>query len=242
MSSVLVDPYRFGVALSPYDAAVLGDSPAVYWKLADPVGTTSPVVDSSVNNRPGGVLSGVGVTFGSTGLVTGDAQTSATFANSTPSRVVRSYESWMNVNAWTLEAIVKPSTVSGTQGFMGIDDNGTAIKFRIQMNGSAVEAIWKEGGSTRTMASASGVMVAGTKKHVMWTYNQGGSAFLYVNGTQVATSTQTTGTMPTGTVPDLFVGSLSNANPVNNGQIARFTVFTSQLAGSVAVARTTLMG
>src|SRR5262245_34474772 len=84
---------------APYDLAVLADTPALYWKLADAVGTTAPV-DSSGNARDASI-SGT-VTFGGTALVGSDSQTSATFATSPAGRVRRSYESWLNGTAFSI--------------------------------------------------------------------------------------------------------------------------------------------
>ena len=91
-----------------YSAAVLADGPLAYYRLGDSSGTT--MTDSSGNGRNGTYAGSP--TLGAPGLVIGDTDTAVTF-NGTSQQAQVPYGSWMNTTSLTLEAIIKPTSVTG---------------------------------------------------------------------------------------------------------------------------------
>lgn len=223
------------VASSPplsYDAAVLADTPDLYWIFGDTAGTTSPV-DASGNTRTGTAGPGGSVTFGSAGVISGDAETSALFATG---NVFRNHETWMDAAAITLEAVIKPTGVSGSQTIVGIDDVGTNLKARVRLSGSQVQAFLS--GGAHLIASASGSITAGGIFHIAFTVGAGGEE-LYVNGSLAASTTGST----LGAVNTTFiVGALTSGfQEPFNGKIGRVAAYTSRLTSTQVAAHAALL-
>lgn len=214
-----------------YDAAVLADSPAVYWKLADPAGTqtggTDAIKDSSGNNRNGTVPSAFGVTCGSTGLVSTDSQTSATFNSG---RVMRAYDaSWMNTTEYSADAVINlTSLAQGT--ILGMDDTGTNLKWRFEQNTGKTQIEWKTAGAYKSLVSPASAIALNTTYHVAWTFKQGVSHLLYINGSQVASNTVDTGALNTISGIEMLCGSIQGGNAPLIGRIARAAVYLTQLS------------
>lgn len=216
-----------------YDDAVLADSPQMYLKLADAVGTTNPVVDSSGNSRPGNVTNTV--TFGSAALVTGDAQTSMQVLSAGAGRVTRVRDAWMATpSEWTVDFILKPTSLPSQATYVGLDDNGTNLKWRLESNATGVFFVeWKEtGGTYRSLGTAAGALVAGTKKHLAFTYKVGGGCFLYVNGVQAASSGITQTTLFDSSSGIFNIGALAGPILPMNGLIGRVALYTTQLSAA----------
>lgn len=92
--------------VSNYKTTILGENPLGYWRLGDPVGSTT-AADSSGNALTGTVNGSV--TFGATGGVAGDANTAAAFTGgyiALPTSTLPTGKS-----AWTLKALVNPSGI-----------------------------------------------------------------------------------------------------------------------------------
>jgi Concanavalin A-like lectin/glucanases superfamily len=157
-----------------------------YWRLGEVSGTTA--ADST------GAVSGTysSVTLGSPGLV-GSSDPAASFSGSS-NRMAAATSSYgfAGTGSFTVEAAIKPTTVDATSrrifssevlsggsvvnGF-GLWNNGSANKLQVcRIPGGTYEC-------ATTSAAASGVA-----KHVAATYD-GSTLKLYVNGTQVASTT-----------------------------------------------------
>lgn len=100
--------------------AALGINVAGWWRQGEASGTT--MADSSGNGRDG--IYGDAPTLGQTGLIVGDATTSASYADSADYAQVN-FASWMNTSALTLVMVVKNPT-SGTGKLLITRDDGVS--------------------------------------------------------------------------------------------------------------------
>lgn len=181
-----------------YSSEVLADSPLAYYRLGDASGTT--MTDSSGNGRNGTYN---GPTLGATGLLTGDANTSADFDGTNDRCTVTYNAGWMAPANWTIEAWFNTDTTSGAAVIAGrqasgnarwsITRSGTGLVFRFNSNGSS-------GWNDLTVAS---VVTTGQTYHVVGTWD-GTTRRLYLNGSQIGSDTP--GFTPSGTA-GLSIGS-----------------------------------
>jgi hypothetical protein len=152
-----------------YSSEVLADSPLLYPRLGDASGTTC--VDSSGNGRNGtyiGTLS-----LAQTGLLVGDADTSVDFPG-TNSRVEFTDAAWMDVSTATIEALIRPDTLSGTDTIISRDLSGTAGSrcWLFRLNAGKLEFIfWDSGGTQRGPYTAATTLSTGTTYYVAVTFD-----------------------------------------------------------------------
>lgn len=171
-----------------YSAEVLADSPLFYGRLGEASGTT--MNDSSGNGRNGSHVSSP--TLGATGLLVGDADTAVTYSSGKYSEVTSA--TWMDAASFTIEALIKPTGVSGTQTIASRYDGGdsgsfTVSSWTLRLDGNKL-ACYIFAGTTFGAATQSTTLTAGTTYHVAATYD-GTTITVYVNGTSVGTATRT---------------------------------------------------
>jgi hypothetical protein len=199
-----------------YSSEVLADTPIGYWRLGDASGTT--MTDSSGNSRNGTYANSP--TLGTTGLLTSDSDTAVTFASaSSQSASVPDDNSLDNLTAITVEAWIKPSTVSGTPLIVN-RDTSTVRSFQFRLNAGKLEFL-KTTGTIVTAASAS-TLSTGTVYHVAAVYN-GTDIRLYINGVLDGTPASATGGMGIITRP-LEIGVRAGTN-FFNGVIDEVAVY-----------------
>lgn len=87
---------------SQFASEVLADSPLLYWRIGESSGTTA--VDSSGNGRDGTYFGSP--TLGVPGMIRGDANTTASFLQSTNDYISLASASWMNVASMTISCSV----------------------------------------------------------------------------------------------------------------------------------------
>lgn len=151
------------------------------------------MTDSSGNGHTGGAYAGT-VTLGATGILTGDSGTCADF---TAGNGAALGAAWMSAaNAVTVEAIIRPDTVSGASyNFIAVrdDNNGTGNYWWLVLKGTKLTALCRG-----AEFSGATTITAGNTYHVAFTYDSvATTAKLYVNGSVDASVTRT-GTMSTG--------------------------------------------
>jgi hypothetical protein len=188
-----------------YAGAVLADSPLFYGRLGEASGTT--MTDSSGNGHNGSYTS---VTLGATGLLTSSSDTAASF-NGTSSFGAVPYGSWMNTATWSVEALFKPSSVSGARTivtrYTPASYDGV---FHLRQDNAAVTLYAFRSASLVTCGATGVTLVNGTIYHVVGTYD-GSNLQIYVNGTLKNTITSVTGLNNTTTVNPIGVGRSNNA-------------------------------
>lgn len=164
-----------------YSSEVLADSPLFYSRLGDPSGAT--MTDSSGNSHDGTYSN---MTLGTTGLLVGDADTAITL-NGTTSRADVTNGSWMNASGVTLEAVIKPTTLSAYHVIMA-RDSGTTRGFMFRINPSKqLEWEFRNAAGTLFTATGSTALSAGSKYHVAATCD-GSNMKLWLNGAQDGSS------------------------------------------------------
>ena len=182
-----LDSASVSITVLSFAAQTLVYGPSLWWRLGDAAGTTA--TDSSGNSHTGTAAS---VTFGATGLVTGDADTAATL--SAPARVDVSggYASWMD-NA----------NISGRVLFKTTNTDANGIVFMSRWDGAAGLWIFDHvNGNIRlklngTTVTTTGLTLNDGNKHsASFTYD-GTTVKLYADGalvkSQAATATITGG-------------------------------------------------
>ncbi|WP_394553141.1 LamG-like jellyroll fold domain-containing protein [Agromyces sp. MMS24-JH15] len=95
-------------SLSTYARTVIDDRPTYYWRLGDASSATG------VDNTVGGVNAskGSGITFGSSGAITGDADTAAAFDGTDSGRAISQEQVWRD-DTFAVEAWFKTTSTSG---------------------------------------------------------------------------------------------------------------------------------
>lgn len=200
-----------------YAAAVLADSPLAYWRRGDSAGTTA--ADSSGNSRTAAYYSSSSPV---PGLLTSDADG----ARSVPQVIGNA--AWMNVNGITVEAWIKPSSTNNNTGLVSRfntdsdwimwcnTSNKIAVRFYNTVH-TAVDLAWSTTPTT------------GAIYHVVATYVSG-QARLYVNGTQVDSSTALTGNLKVGIGANIEGGSYNGGSFQFAGVIDEIAVYSGELS------------
>jgi hypothetical protein len=204
-----------------YAAAAQFTSPAGYWRLGDPAGSTT-AADASPTGDAGAVHGAV--TFGQPGAIgTDPTHTAAAFDGST-GFIDLGNPAALQSNSGTVAAWIK--TTSGDSGYHAIALKWYAYGLFVQ-NGDLVTYDW----STNTEHD-SGVSVADGHWHqVALTYQSGvqNGTTLYVDGTPVATTTITAQNQAN----DALIGSGSTAGvEYFDGDIDDVTFYPNVLTGA----------
>ena len=172
-----------------YSDEVLADSPVAYWRLGEAAGSTS-VADSTANANTGTVT---GATLGAVSLLTGDANTAATFdgvddkIDVTDSASLQSPSTALAVETW-----VKLSDVTTRQTIVSrYDTTGNLRAWMVEVAGLDVSLyIGSGGGSSFIETHSSGdVLTINTVHHVVckWDANaNAGACRIFVDGKEVA--------------------------------------------------------
>ena len=174
------------MAVDEYATQVLADGPVGYWRLAEPLGSTT-AADASGNGGTG-ECSG-GVTFGQTGPAGGD--TAAVFDGST-GRISVPNSEVLNPGRITMEAVVRWDGPTGVQqrilekeSFAGTTQYGLSVKPDGRM---LVELRRRVPGPPDLMVAESrGVLTPGAGAHVAATYD-GLDIRIYIDGSLDSTT------------------------------------------------------
>lgn len=214
-------------ATAGYSGAVLADTPLVYLRMGETSGSTA--VDASGNARNGLYAATKTAT---TGLLTGDAD------GATAQRGTISPASWMDVAAITLECLLKPTNTNNNAGILA-RFGGTGHVWIMWIDTSSKIAIrfYNTGGSQVDLSWAT-TPTTGTIYHVAATY-QSGQARLYINGTQVASSTAMTGTLKT--AAEYFEWHAYQSTFEPNATIDEVAIYSGELSSTRIAAHAALI-
>lgn len=213
-----------------YSAEVLADSPLAYYRLGEASGTT--MTDSSGNGRNGSHVSSP--TLGSTSLLVGDANTAVTYSSGKYSETTSA--TWMDASSFSVDALIKPTAVSGTQTIASRYDGGdsgsfTVSSWTLRLDGNKL-ACYIFSGASFGVATQSTTLTAGTTYHVGATYDgTTGAITVYVNGTSVGTGTRTSMNSPV-TRPFRISRSGNSATESFAGVIDEVAYYGSVLTGT----------
>lgn len=215
-----------------YAAEVLADSPLAYWRLGDASGTT--MTDSSGNSRNGTYVNSP--TLGATGLLTTDADTCVDWDGSNDHATVTS-AAWMNGwTAFTAEAIVKPDTVSGdriivcrTSWLGGPTDGGRGWHLIIQGGQFNLGIRFTDG--TAIDSKVGPTVTAGTTYHAAMVFSPT-TLKLYLNGTEVYTTTAHAGKTVNSPVTDLRLSREAYGVGFFDGKMDEVAVYGTALSAA----------
>jgi hypothetical protein len=162
-------------ANTPYSTTIL-DTPNLvsFWRLNEQSGTTA--VDSKDGNNGG--YEGA-VTLGVSGLVSSDSQDTDNFGaqfDGQTGYVSVQFAANLNQPAFTVEALVQPSTTDANKHVIVASDTG----YQLVLNGSAVEASVADGGAFSPPVVVNAGTEGGPPYYIAMTYD-GTNLELYVN-------------------------------------------------------------
>jgi hypothetical protein len=166
---------------SAYAGVVIGDTPAGYWRLGESSGSTA--ADSSGNGRDGTYS---GPTLGAAGLLVGDSDKAITNGGGDNTTIPNG--SWINSGtAFSVEAIIKPSSLSGTHTIASAYQSAafSNSRFTLRFDGSTLK-LYTFDSVTFYFATCSASFSTGVKHHVIATYNSGTIKF-YIDGVLAGT-------------------------------------------------------
>lgn len=191
-----------------YSAEVLTDTPIGYWRLGDSAAGTA-AADSSGNARPG--VTGAGgakPTLGVAGLLTGDADTAATFNGQ---RIDVADDAAWDVAVLTVEAVVQMGTSSNPRAIIGRDDGASAKSwtFGTSSAGKVQLVILTNAGSFAFAESATSVH-DNAVHHVAATFD-GTTIQVYLDGAASGSAT-TTALVPGVNAQPLLIGTTGGVN------------------------------
>lgn len=177
--------FSAAATLRAYRAAVLTDSPYLYWRLNESSGTTA--ADSSSNGTRTATFYNT-YTFGATSPITGEAGNTAV---DFPSGLMTQNGSQTAPTTFTVEAWLKTGTTAGGRiigfGSSGTTSASTNADRHLYLNPSG-KIVFGVGTSTKSVITSPSSYSNGAWHHVVGTYTSGGLLRLYVNGSQVAVS------------------------------------------------------
>lgn len=183
-----------------YDAAILTDNPAGYWKLDETAEFDHAVYDSSGNDKHG--QRAAQIVRGLPGMLNGSTRSMRTIGD--PSYIHMpanfgmfssfTFEGWFNFDVINDQAHVATKwgrTSSDGNTFFLWFDSFSRLEFLITMNGA--------GGGVKTLVGSS-ALTAGTRYHLVITFNGTTKVMsIYLNGVVHASQTVTGSTLRVGT-------------------------------------------
>lgn len=233
--------FSAAAVLRAYRAAVLADSPYLYWRLNETSGTTA--ADATANNRPGTYA--LTYTQGQTSPITGEADNRAVAFSS---GVVTQNASQTAPTTFSIEAWVRSTSTAGGRIF-GFGSNGgtttsTTDDRHLYLNtaGQIVFGVGTaaSGANARVLVTSPSAYNNGAWHHVVATFTPTGTnrMRLYVDGTQVATSAGTA--VATTAYTGFWRGAAENLSEwtgggtgqVLNGSLDELAVYTSVLSAA----------
>lgn len=178
-----------------YVVEVLADVPMVYWRLGESSGTTA--ADAGYLGVAGTYVNSP--TLGTTGLLSGDTDTAVTFNGTDQGVQAATNPSTLDANPLTVEAIIKPSRVTGTQVIASRHGSGGFAAWTLRLEGTDLKFIyWYTTFDAQTI-TATTTFAAGTEYHVVARHD-GSRVCLFVNGVK-ETDVAATFTIDTGSDP-----------------------------------------
>lgn len=172
-----------------YAQAVLANSPLGYWRLSDAAGSRG-YADASGHDH---YLTDLSPTLGAvtpavTGLLTTSLDKAASFSAGARLGIGTPF-SWMKTPSFTVEAIIKPTSVGSTTVIAARENwnnsYGNAYSWAFYQNGTALLGeVFVNDTSTHASVNSAAVFTANTTYHVAMTFDTT-TIRVYVNGTLV---------------------------------------------------------
>lgn len=215
-----------------YNSVVAADTPVAWWRLDEGSGSSS-AADSSGNSHTGSPTS---VTFGVASAPAGMTQTCASFNGTTSKIDITGYGGPGGINspAQSYEAWVNRNNTSTAGRFIANAHNpGTPNGgFACRVNGTAQAEIDLWNASFGGFPTSGGSVAA-----TGWVYlafvltGSNGNVLVYVNGSQVASSSESNNTPLTGT-GDVNIGCQTGGFDFWNGYLCQVAIYNYNLTST----------
>ena len=205
-----------------YRGNVLLDNPVAYYRLGETGGTV--MVDETSNAHNGTYFA---TKTGTGGLLTGD-----TDGGSNQTSFVGN-PAWMDLLApggLTLECLVRPNSAQSNRGIFTRYDSAHLFLLWMNVSGQIAVRFYNNVGASVDLTWAT-TPTPGQTYHVAASYVSG-MARLYINGTQVASSTALTGPMATSGTQSLEIGTYQNNTFSFDGTRDEFAVYPGELSAA----------
>jgi hypothetical protein len=203
-----------------YRGNVMLDNPVAYYRLGETGGTV--MVDETSNTHNGTYFA---TKTAASGLLTGD-----TDGGSNQTSFVGN-PAWMDLLApggLTLECLVRPNSAQSNRGIFTRYDSAHLFLLWMNVSGQIAVRFYNNLGASVDLAWAT-APTPGQTYHVAASYVSG-QARLYINGTQVASSTALTGPMATSGTQSLEIGTYQNNTFSFDGTRDEFAVYSGELS------------
>lgn len=227
--TVLSGALPTGVAMQGFGTTVAETAGLLgYWRLDE----TSGTVAADHLGGPPGAYTG-SPTLGSTGSLS-DGNKGVTLNGTSQYVLVGNVATLRPSAAVTIEAVIKPNSVTGTQNIAGV--GGPSAGYCLRLVGSEARFIVNAGaGPTAVTASVAGISI-GQTYHMVGTYD-GANVRLYVNGT-ASTPQALTGAINYGSDVNFVIGQRHGlpAGQFFNGLIEEVAVYNVALSSGTVTA------
>lgn len=215
------------------DIMQLRDTPLVRLLLNETSGTTA--YDTSGNGRDGSYIGSY--TLGGS-PIGGNGGGSVTFSGGA---VELTYDTWMNVTEWTVEALVYPTALSGYEGIATRDNESSERCWAFRLNSGGSNGLaWHSSG----LAQANGGIPCTTSTPYLMTFvcGQSGKALTYRNGVEwIDAGSVGTGTTSTSIGIRVGQGSVGGTYPWA-GRLSHFAFYGSALSVATIAAHAAAAG
>ena len=211
-----------------YRDVVLADRPSYYYRLGDSNGSTVMRDET----RTGDGTHNAGTNPGQFALLPADASRSTAInSGSTHGSTSTGVGAIVASGTWSIEAWVRLTSIDGAgyAAILGCSVPGVANGFLMNFTSSLARLAYENTGSNSITGSAS--IVADRKVHHVVGTRSSSGVFLYVDGTQVAT-TATPGTAGACTGQAAIVGAYqaTSSTGVWDGWISDLAIYSNQLS------------
>jgi hypothetical protein len=214
-------------AATTYSQEVTADTPVSWWRLGEASGTTAA---DARNANPGTFVNGP--TLGAASLLGSDSANKAVSFDGVNDHVlVPSSTSLRLGSPLSLEAWIKPTSIPATGSFASVLTK--ADSYSLQFNGPRLEFTVMQSGARKRLQAAAGAVVAGTKYHVVGTYD-GTTQRLYLNGAQVASVALTGPATANGN--SLYIASWNGGSEFAQGTIDEVAIYPTALSAARVLA------
>lgn len=209
-------------AQDDYAAAVLADTPSLYWRLG-----SSGTTDQSGNSRDGTASGGITIGGVSPGAIIGDTDAATDFDGSND-KITSSYNPFANGSTRTFEGWAYRDTSSGSDSLFG-GDGATHPYARLESGSNDVRFDPASGGAVTTWSDAwpgNGLWV-----HFAFVFDESANTVaLYINGSLV--SSQTESTAYDASPGNFVLGARGSGSDPFDGKMDEVAIYGSALSAA----------
>ena len=223
-----------GTQQETYHAAVMADSPALYYPLGD---SATPAVDATGTTSQASIA---GATFGASGL--GDAATSVDFTGTTSGLLLNTTTALNTLTALTLSGLARSDNWASLNRAIAAVDSGSspAAVLRVNTSGQVQALVWS---ATTSLVIVTGTtsLATATTYHLAMTWD-GSTIRVYVNGALDNSGSQASIQSVTSGLVAIGRRRTPGAEHYWDGRLAGVAAFRAALSAPRLVAHKTAAG